>query len=212
MCFHSKQSESAQEVENRYNATIDDLMEFKQQNHINGFDYPKTPIITDEKPNIITHYNWGMIPSWAKDNEIRKYTLNAKIETVNEKPSFKNSVNKRCLVISNGFYEWKWLDSKGKIKNKYEIGLPNEELFSFAGLYSEWVDTTTGEIKQTYTILTTEANPLMAEIHNTKKRMPVVLKKEDEVKWLEHCPIDEFAFPYSVDLIAKNLDSPITLF
>lgn len=212
MCFHSKQSKSAQEVENRFNATIDNPLKFKQQNHINGFDYPETPIIVDSRPNIITHYHWGLIPSWAKDEEIKKYTLNAKIETVDEKTSFRNSINKRCLVISNGFYEWKWLDSKGKIKNKYEIGLPNEELFSFAGLYSEWVDTTTGEIKHTYTILTTEANPLMAEIHNTKKRMPIVLKREDENKWLEHYPINEFSFPYSVDLVAKNLDTPITLF
>jgi putative SOS response-associated peptidase YedK len=69
-------------------------------------------------------------------------------------------------------------------------------------LYSQWVDKTTGEIKNTYTILTTEANPLMAEIHNIKKRMPIVLKREDETKWLEHEPIQDFAFPYSVDLIA----------
>lgn len=78
------------------------------------------------KLQIITHYIWGLIPAWAKDEEIQKYTLNAKIETVNEKPSFKNSVNKRCLVITNGYFEWQWLDPKGKNKQKYEIGLRNE--------------------------------------------------------------------------------------
>lgn len=206
MCFHSKQSKAATEVENRFDAKIDNIAIFKPQENINGFDFPLTPIIIDENPKIITHYNWGLIPSWSKDDEIKKFTLNARIETVEEKPSFRNSVNKRCLVIANGFYEWQWLDSKGKNKNKFEIGIGNDDLFAFAGLYSEWTDTITGEIKNTYSIVTTEANPLMAEIHNIKKRMPIILKPEDEIKWLEHQPIQEFAFPYEVNLVAKNLN------
>lgn len=185
MCFHSKQSKEATEVENRFDAKIDNIAIFKPQENINGFDYPLTPIIIDENPKIITNYNWGLIPSWSKDDEIKKFTLNARIETVDEKPSFRNSVNKRCLVIANGFYEWQWLDSKGKNKNKFEIGIGNDDLFAFAGLYSQWIDTITGEIKNTYTIVTTKANPLMAEIHNIKKRMPIILKQEDEVKWFK---------------------------
>lgn len=206
MCFHSKQSKEATEVENRFDAKIDNIAIFKPQDNTNGFDYPLTPIIIDETPQIITHYNWGLIPSWSKDDEIKKFTLNARIETVDEKPSFRNSVNKRCLVIANGFYEWQWLDSKGKNKIKFEIGIGNDDLFAFAGLYSVWTDTITGEIKNTYTIVTTEANPLMAEIHNIKKRMPIILTPEDEIKWLEHQPIQEFAFPYEVNLVAKNLN------
>jgi len=205
MCFHSKQSKSAVEVENRFKAEIVKLEEFKPQDNINGFDFQKTPIIIDAKPQLITHYNWGLIPSWAKDQDIKKFTLNAKIETLNEKPSFRNSINKRCLVIANGFYEWQWLDSKGKSKVKYEIGLPDEELFAFAGLYSEWIDVATEEIKNTYTIITTEANTLMSEIHNTKKRMPVILKPQDEQRWLQHAPVNEFAFPYEVNLVANRL-------
>ncbi len=212
MCFHSKQTKLALEVENRFNAEIDKPQEFKSQSNINGFEFPKTPVIIDEKPNIITHYNWGLIPTWAKDEEIKKYTLNAKIETLEEKPSFQNSINKRCLVIANGFYEWHWLDSKGKNKAKYEIGIVNEELFAFAGLYSEWVDNNSGEIRNTYAIVTTEANTLMADIHNIKKRMPVILKPEDESKWLEHYPYKEFALPYQVDLKAKYIDDILTLF
>ena len=205
MCFHSKQSKSAVEVENRFKAEIVKLEEFKPQDNINGFDFQKTPVIIDNQPNMIVQYNWGLIPSWAKDSDIKKYTLNAKIETLNEKPSFKNSINKRCLVIANGFYEWQWLDSKGKSKVKYEIGIPDEELFAFAGLYSEWIDVATGEIKNTYTIITTEANTLMSEIHNTKKRMPVILKPQDEQRWLEHAPVNEFAFPYEVNLVTNRL-------
>lgn len=211
MCFHSKQTKLALEVETRFKAKIDILSEFKTQVHINGFEYPKTPIIIDEAPQIITHYNWGLIPAWAKEDEIKRFTLNAKIETLTEKPSFRDSINKRCLVIANGFYEWQWHDSKGKNKQKYEISIANEELFAFAGIYSQWTDSTTGEIKNTYSIITTEANSLMAEIHNIKKRMPVILKKEDEIKWLEHAPVSNFAFPYQVDLIATKSEG-YTLF
>jgi putative SOS response-associated peptidase YedK len=207
MCFHTEQTKLGITLETRFKAILDDPLEFHPQNHINGFEFPKTPVIIDEKPTIITHYNWGLIPAWAKDAEIQKYTLNAKIETVDEKPSFKNSVNKRCLVIADGYFEWQWLDPKGKNKQRYELCLPNQELFAFAGLYSHWVDANTGEIKNTYTILTTEANPLLAEIHNHKKRMPVVLKREDETKWLEHQPIQDFAFPYQVNLVAKQIHS-----
>ena len=65
-CFHSKQTKLALEVEGRFKATIDNPVDFIPQNHINGFDYPKTPVIIDEKPNIITHYNWGLIPSFGE--------------------------------------------------------------------------------------------------------------------------------------------------
>lgn len=107
------------------------------------------------------------------------------------------------MVIANGFYEWQWQDSKGKNKIKYEIGFGNDDLFAFAGIYSQWVNQNTGEIKDTYSIVTTQANQLMAEIHNTKKRMPIILKREDESKWLQHEPINNFAYPYEVNLVAK---------
>ena len=108
-------------------------------------------------------------------------------------------------MIANGFYEWQWHDTKGKNKTKFEIGIGNDDLYAYAGLYSQWTDKITGEIKDTYTIVTTEANPLMAEIHNIKKRMPIILKPEDEVKWLEHSPVNKFAYPsYEVNLVASK--------
>ena len=204
-----KKTELALEVENRFNAKIDKVELFQPQENINGFNFSKNPIITDEKPNIIQHYNWGLIPSWSKDEDIKKLTLNARIETIEEKPSFRNSINKRCLVIANGFYEWQWLDSKGKNKIKYEVGIGNDDLFAFAGLYSQWIDNATGEIKDTYTIVTTQANELMSEIHNIKRRMPIILKQGDEQNWLKHSPIQNFAFPYEVNLVANKLDSDI---
>lgn len=212
MCFHTEQTKLAIEVESRFKAKIKDVEKFKPTQHFNGFDFPLTPIITDKNPNEIQHYNWGLIPSREKDENIRKMTLNARIETVDEKPSFRNSINQRCLVIANGFYEWQWHDSKGKNKTKFEIGIGNQDLFAFAGIYSQWIKKETGEIKNTYSILTTEANPLMAEIHNIKKRMPIILKPEDEIKWLQHNPIKYFAYPYEVNLVAtKTHPDTITL-
>lgn len=203
MCFHTIQSKLAKQVEKRFKAKIREPHLFKPLSHINGFDFPKTPVITNENPEIIEHYNWGLIPHWAENEDIKAMTLNAKIETLEQKPSFREVVNNRCLIIANGFYEWQWQDSKGKNKTKYEIGIRDKELFAFAGLYSIWNDKKTGETKSTYTIVTTEANPLMAEIHNIKKRMPVVLHPDDEVKWLQKESIHKYAFPYTVNLIAS---------
>jgi putative SOS response-associated peptidase YedK len=84
-------------------------------------------------------------------------------------PSFRDAVKNRCLIIADGFFEWKWLDKAGKEKQQYQISLPSNELFAFAGIYSTWTDKTTGEMINTYAIVTTEADSFMAEIHNIKK-------------------------------------------
>ncbi len=184
MCFHCRQSKKAQELINRFNAEIKQRTIFKPQEHINGFTFPVMPVIINNDPNVIDHYNWGLIPNWAKNNDIRRFTLNAKIETLNEKPSFKNSTNLRCLVIVDGFYEWQWLDSKGKNKQKYIITKPNNELFTFGGIWSEWKNPKTKMIERSFSIVTTQANELMSKIHNSKKRMPVILNPDNEKSWL----------------------------
>lgn len=192
MCFHFNFNKSAEKVSERFNATIKEGNLFESAYHFNGFTFPKTPVLLDEEPHAIQAVNWGLIPFWAKDKEIRKYTLNAKIETLTEKPSFRNSVNKRCLVLVDSFYEWQWLDPKGKNKQQYEISKADDELFAFGGIWSEWIDIESGEIIKTYSIVTTEANELMAKIHNTKKRMPLILKREEEATWLSGAKLDFF--------------------
>lgn len=183
MCFYSKQSKTAQELQHRFNAKFENESLY-QPGIYNGFQFPKTPVITNKLTDTIQLYQWGLIPFWAKEESIRQYTLNARIETIHEKPSFRNVVQNRCLILADGFYEWQWLDPKGKFKQKYELTLPDNEPFAFAGLYSEWLDKSTGELRNTYTILTTAANELMSKIHNTKKRMPVILSAEYEQQWL----------------------------
>lgn len=204
MCFFTQQTKTAQEVEHRFKATIQHTEMFETAYKINGFSFPKTPIITNQNPNIIQHFQWGLIPSWAKDLSIQKNTLNARIETLEEKPSFKNVVNNRCLVIADGFFEWQWLDEKGKNKQPYLITLPHHELFAFAGIWSEWLHKNTGEIINSYSIITTTADKFMAEIHNSKKRMPVILPISLENEWLNQTPIDHFKF-LSLELKAQKI-------
>ena len=184
MCFNTRQSKRQEQLEKRFNAKMSKLKEYNISIQFNGFQHPLTPVIANTETDTIQLFNWGLIPHWAKDDSIRKHTLNARIETINQKPSFRDAAKNRCLVLIDGFYEWQWLDPKGKNKQKYLITRPDDEAFALAGLWNQWTDKTTGEILNTYTILTKEANKLMAEIHNSQKRMPVVLSQNNEMDWL----------------------------
>ena len=192
MCFHSKQSKKAQEAEKRFNAKVEDKANFLISDHINAFTFPKTPVITNEDYKLIQNVNWGLIPHWAKDNEIRKYTVNAKIETINDKPAFRDSTNNRCIILSDGFYEWQWQDSKGQNKIKHLIELKDKELYAYGGIYSEWYNITTGQTEKTYAMVTTEAKGIMRKVHNSKMRMPVILTKQNEQQWLNGNNLNEF--------------------
>ena len=121
---------------------------------------------------------WGLIPSWAKDPKIGNQCINAKAETVAEKPSFRSAFKKRrCLVIADGFYEWQ---VQGARKRPMWIGLRDRRPFAFAGLWEYWKPAD-GEPLETCTIITTEPNDLMATIHN---RMPVILAPSSYEQWL----------------------------
>lgn len=204
MCFYVDQKASRADVKIRFNIAVNNTGQFYEGLFVNGFSYPNLPIITNAKPDIIaTEYTWGLLPSWSKDIDFRKNTLNARIETIQEKPSYKNITQNRCLIIATGFYEWRWLDEKGKSTEKYHITSQADEIFCFAGLYDKWVNPADGSIFNTYTMVTTEANQLMAYIHNHKKRMPVVLNRKDEMAWLDPTnKIQDFALPYQAELIA----------
>lgn len=183
MCFFSALSASAQSIENRFKAKFENVSQYQPGNYV-AFEFPQTPVITNKDTNLIRMLRWGLIPPWAKDPDIRKYTLNARMETIGQKPTFRSVANNRCLVIADAFFEWQWMDPKGKEKQKYKLTLPDNEPFAFAGLWSEWANPLTGEIWQTYTIITTQANELMSHIHNSKKRMPVILQQGEENMWL----------------------------
>lgn len=155
--------------------------------HISAFVHPKLSVVTAQNPNQIQGYKWGLMPHWCKDEEQAKQmavnTLNAKSETIFEKPSFRNSImKKRCLVFANGFYDYREVNKK---KYPYYIKLKNQPTFAFGGIYDSWTNKETGEIINSFSIVTTEANPLMAHIHNVKKRMPLIFDKNSMLGWLE---------------------------
>lgn len=202
MCYRTKLNAKLSEIERAFDAIFIEPEAYKPMEEINAFSFMKTPVVTDENQGEIEMLNWGLIPFWAKDDKIRKMTLNARIESLTEKPAFINSVENRCLVIANGYYEWQWKDAKGKEKQKFLITPQEQELFAFAGIYSAGTDTETGQLVNSYAIVTTKANELMSEIHNSKKRMPVVLKKEDRQLWLSGKAVSGFGFPYEVKLKA----------
>jgi putative SOS response-associated peptidase YedK len=123
---------------------------------------------------------WGLIPYWAKDVSFGVKAINAVSETAAEKPAFREPMRRRrCLIPADGFYEWKRLGSKSK--QAYHIGLLDGGLFAFAGLWDRWKDAS-GAIIESCTILTTEANPLISDVHD---RMPVILKPDDYELWLD---------------------------
>lgn len=207
MCYRTKMNKTVGEIERAFDAKFISPESYVPLDEINAFNFIKTPVITDENQGEINLLHWGLIPFWAKNDAIKKTTLNARIETLTEKPAFRNSVNQRCLVLANGYYEWKWLDEKGKKKQKYLICPKDQDIFAFAGLYSNWKDPESNKIINSYSIVTTEANELMSEIHNNKKRMPVVLKEEDRKNWLTGIPVSNFAFPYEVELKAGTFNA-----
>jgi putative SOS response-associated peptidase YedK len=123
---------------------------------------------------------WGLIPSWAKEESIGSRMINARAETLNEKPSFKRLLDaKRCLVIADGFYEWQQ-EQKGP-KTPMYISMQNHEPFAFAGLWDVWKNPQ-GEQVRTCTIITTQPNEVVASIHN---RMPAILAREVREEWLD---------------------------
>jgi len=138
------------------------------------------PILTNAAPRQIQLVPWGLVPAWSRDPSAGPKPINARAETLAEKPSFRQLLQRRrCLVLADSFYEWQATE-RGKIPHR--IMLADEQPFAFAGLWDEWVDRATGEVRPTFTIITTEPNELMARLHN---RMPVILPgPEAERAWL----------------------------
>jgi putative SOS response-associated peptidase YedK len=122
---------------------------------------------------------WGLVPFWAKDPSIGNRMINARAETVAEKPSYRAAFrHRRCIVLADGFYEWR---RQNDTKTPYYISLASQEPFALAGLWESWTDKQSGESLQTTTLITTEANEFMRRLHH---RMPVVLQTAVADEWL----------------------------
>lgn len=201
------------------------ILKEQEQYRINAFSFPECPIVTTEQE--LQSFRWGLIPFWTKDekqaDEIKRMTLNARADTIFSKPSFRESIrSKRCLVPSTGYFEWR---HEGDRKIPYYIYLKDESIFSMAGIYDTWLDKSTGEVVNTFSIITTEANELTGYIHNTKHRMPAILSQENEEKWLnpalDKLDIEQLLLPFPADrmeayiidsdFLKKSSDDPTIL-
>jgi putative SOS response-associated peptidase YedK len=138
-------------------------------------------VFEPETERIISQLRWGLVPNWAKDESIGNRMINARAETITEKPSFREAFkSRRCIIPASGFYEWQ---KKGTgAKQPFYFYLKDKDVFGFAGLWESWIDKTTGEELETCTIITTEANDVLKPVHD---RMPVILKSESYDEWLD---------------------------
>jgi len=159
-------------------------------------------VINDEGENRAGFLRWGLIPSWAKDEAIGDRMINARAETVAEKPSFRRALQKRrCLILADGFYEWQ---KEGKRKVPMYVTLKSHIPFAFAGLWETWKPPT-GEPIHSCTIITTTPNSLMAPIHD---RMPVLLPRKVEALWLDRAVEDpQKLLPLLTSYSAKEMEA-----
>jgi len=136
--------------------------------------------------NELVLMRWGLVPSWAKDLSIGNQMINARYESAAEKPAFRSALSqRRCLVIADGFYEWKKDSADGK--TPMYIALSDHQPFGFAGLWERWGEPASGEVIMTCTILTGEPNQLIAPIHD---RMAIIVPRNDYEEWLDPAQTD----------------------
>lgn len=183
MCYANSSTSVNIDLAKRYKKLVPELIPDSPIYYASGFTHPSWRIITNDEA--IQSMKWGLIPHWFRSNdtaEIANKTLNARIETLQERSSFKYLWNRQhCLVPSTGFFEWQ---KQGANREPYLIKVKNQELFSIAGLFDTWLNPETHILEHTFTIVTCEANELMSEIHNVKKRMPLILSEDQESDWL----------------------------
>jgi putative SOS response-associated peptidase YedK len=213
------------QLELRFAANFVDSSLYQPTYHVSAFSFPNWTVITNDKPDLIQFFQWGLIPFWTENeataNRIKSRTLNARAETISTKPAYRVAIKtKRCLVLTDGFYEY---HDQNKRKYPFYIRLKSKEAFAMASIWDTWTNKENSTVIHTFSIITTEANPLLARIHNTKKRMPVILKQDNEKKWIQNdleindivsmlLPYDEHnmeAFPVSRLISGRRVNTNI---
>ena len=174
MCGRYQLSVTGKQISERYNVEVYDEM---YSPSYNCAPYQYLPVITNENRGKISFMRWGLLPSWYENKKSAIKLINARGETLGEKPLFKQAFEKRrCIIPANGFYEWK----RGKYRTPYRFYLKNEKIFSIAGIW-ERRKNRNGDISETFLIITTAPNELIKPVHN---RMPLILNREAEKIWV----------------------------
>ncbi|MES2566987.1 MAG: SOS response-associated peptidase [Bacteroidota bacterium] len=187
MCYSANNNNDRAKLAAKLKKSVKDIAT-KNAVFLSGFNHPPMHIIKQEEPDVIDVAYWGLIPSFIteaeKAKEYFKKTLNAKAETIFEKVSFKSNIlPRRCLIPLSGFYEWRDVN---KVKFPYHISANKDDLFYVAGIYDYWTRKDTGKTFRSFSMVTTESNPLMTRIHNLKKRQPLMFDLEAGENWIRN--------------------------
>ena len=185
MCYHTALIADPVQLGRRFGRSVDRIGDFRPLYHVSAFSHAEYPVVTADAQ--IGLFRWGLIPFWTRGLEdalaIRNRTINARAETVFVKPSFREPIRrKRCLVPASGYFDWR---HEADRKIPYYITVRDRPIFAFAGIYDCWHDETTDETAATYSILTVPAAGPMRRIHNSRYRMPLILRNGDEERWLD---------------------------
>jgi len=214
MCFTVNVNIVREELEERYGADLIDHDKYRPSYYYHAYSLPLMPVVCSEDPALLRLFRWGLIPSWVEDeneaNEIMVKTFNARSETIDTKPAFRESfISRRCLVPVRGFFEWQHIGGR---KIPWYISLRDEDIFSLAGIWDSW-KMKGGISLNTFSVVTTRANELMSEIHNTRKRMPVILPVAAEKLWLkgelEKNSAAELMEPVASEMLEAHTVSPL---
>ncbi len=214
MCFTVNVNIIREELEERYGAELIDHDKYRPSYYYHAYSLPLMPVVCSDDPSLLRLFRWGLIPSWAADeneaNEIMMKTFNARSETVDTKPAFREAfASRRCLIPVKGFFEWQQIGGR---KIPWYISLHDEDIFSLAGVWDSW-SMKGGVTLNTFSVLTTRANELMAEIHNTRKRMPVILPAAAEKIWLkeklEKVSAEALMEPVASEMLEAHTVSPL---
>ncbi len=209
MCYHTSTPSTKQLVDALQGKTVH--YQNEEIFHVSGFTRPYLPVTLNEDQDSVVPARWKLIPYWVKtEQDAAKYanTLNAESESIFEKASYKHSILKtRGLLYVNGFYEPHKVAGQKDTENYY-IYTPTKEIFTLGIVYANFKDYETNNIYPTFSIITTAANPLLEEIHNEKKRMPLIIPPSNRDAWLKATKkedIQQLMIPYEGDLGAHKV-------
>ncbi|HHU99309.1 MAG TPA: SOS response-associated peptidase [Bacteroidales bacterium] len=214
MCFTVNVNIVREELEARYGSELIDHDKYRPSYYYHAYSLPSMPVVCSDRGAVIRLFRWGLIPSWVTDegeaNEIMLKTFNARSETISSKPAFRDSyASRRCLVPVCGFFEWQ---HHGGREIPWYITLKGETIFSLAGIWDSW-SMKGGMTLNTFSVVTTRANELMEEIHNSKKRMPVILPASAERMWLsegaDERTLAALMEPVATDTLSAHTVSPL---
>jgi putative SOS response-associated peptidase YedK len=197
MCGRFTITKQVEDIENSFDVELD--RELYKLNY-NVAPTQDLPVVTNQQNKQVSFLKWGLVPSWSKDLKFGSKMINARIETITEKPSFKKAIQeRRCVVIADGYYEWK-KTSQGK--EPYYITMENSKLFSFGGIWEKWTSPV-GETVKTFSIIT---QPSFKEIEHIHNRMPLQIMPEQKDYWLS-AETGEEALDFAIEHQKNKLKS-----